>query len=54
VTQELGGEQAEQLDVLAQLSDQMERLTQRPHTNPLGIDADDVEEYIRQIARSKE
>jgi hypothetical protein len=44
---QLTSEQAEQLKVLSQLSEHAQ-------ANPLGIQVDDVEAYIRQIARSKE
>jgi hypothetical protein len=30
------------------------RLARRAQSNPLGLEVDDVEEYIRQVARSKE
>ncbi len=35
-------------------SQQLERLAQRMQSHPLTLDVEDVEEYIRQIARSKE
>jgi hypothetical protein len=66
--QELRAAQDAQSDLLSQLaqasqaarvaqvaqSEQLVRLARRAQSNPLGLEVDDVEEYIRQIARSKE